>query len=57
MIKCDTSLCDVCSTCAGVCPVDAIIISRDTIHIDQEVCDICLACISVCPVGALKEDN
>ena len=57
MITVDNRLCDVCGTCAGVCPVDAIVIEKQRIYILPKICINCLACVYVCPVEALSEDG
>jgi L-aspartate semialdehyde sulfurtransferase ferredoxin len=55
MIVIDCKCCEVCGTCVGVCPADAIIIEGQNIRIDGERCISCLACVKVCPVGAVSE--
>ena len=57
MINVDKRLCDVCGTCAGVCPVDSIVIEKQGITILPEICIECLACVYVCPVEALSQDG
>ena len=57
MIMIDPILCDVCGTCVGVCPADAVIIEGDTVRIDHGRCVSCLACIVICPVGAPREEG
>ncbi len=52
MIRIDGALCELCGTCVGVCPVDAIIIEGTVIRIEPGRCIECLACVSICPVGA-----
>lgn len=44
--------CDLCGTCVGVCPVDAIILWENGLEIDSEVCIRCMKCVWVCPCGA-----
>jgi ferredoxin len=56
MIVIDKQLCDVCGACVGVCPVDAISITRQEIAVHHDVCVKCLACVNVCPIGALMEE-
>lgn len=55
MIRIDSTICEVCGVCAGVCPADAIIVEGDSVHIEEERCTACLACVNVCPVGAPEE--
>jgi L-aspartate semialdehyde sulfurtransferase ferredoxin len=53
MIVIERKRCEVCGTCVGVCPADAIIIECADIRIDGEKCLECRACVQVCPVGAI----
>lgn len=53
----DPILCDVCGTCVGVCPADAVIIEGDRVRIDHGRCVSCLACLVICPVGAPREEG
>jgi len=53
MILVDGGLCDACGTCAGVCPVNAVIIEAAGVRIDDGACTECGACVAVCPVNAL----
>jgi L-aspartate semialdehyde sulfurtransferase ferredoxin len=55
MIVIERIRCEVCGTCVGVCPADAIIIEGKNIFVDKERCITCLACVQVCPVGAVEE--
>ena len=57
MIRIDRTLCDVCGTCVGVCPVDALTIEFGTLVVYREVCIDCRACESVCPVEAVRGDD
>jgi ferredoxin len=56
MMKIEKNFCEICGTCVGVCPSDAIIIEGKDIRIDNEKCISCMACVKVCPVGAVKEE-
>jgi len=56
MILVDEGLCDACGTCAGVCPVNAVIIEAVGVRIDEGACTGCGACVAVCPVGALRAE-
>ena len=55
-MKINRELCDVCGTCAAVCPVDAIIISEFIVEIDNEKCINCLNCLKVCPIKAITAE-
>ncbi len=55
-MKIDKELCDVCSTCAAACPVDAITISEFDVKIDEEKCVHCGNCIISCPISAISEE-
>ncbi len=50
-------LCDVCGTCASVCPVSAIRIREFDVIIDAGVCVHCGNCIKVCPIEAIQEEK
>ena len=54
-MKVNYELCDICGTCAGVCPVDAIEIGEFKVNIDNEICINCLKCLKVCPIKAIEE--
>ncbi|MCD6117534.1 4Fe-4S binding protein [bacterium] len=43
--------CDLCGTCVGVCPEDAIILYEYTITVDDLKCTGCGLCAAVCPVA------
>lgn len=51
-VKIESSKCDKCGTCIGVCPSDALILT-DTLNIIEEKCSECGSCVRVCPFGAL----
>ena len=57
MIRINHELCDVCGVCAGVCAVDAVIITFNRVDIDRNTCVQCNARISACPVGAVMDEN
>lgn len=57
MIIINQQLCDLCGTCVGVCPVDAIFIERQEITVGSDICTNCSACIYVCPINALSENT
>jgi pyruvate formate lyase activating enzyme len=49
----DASLCTLSGDCVGVCPEDALSITRDRLVVDFERCTGCGLCVDVCPSGAL----
>ena len=52
----DDYLCIKCKKCMKKCPVGAISLVNDKLHVDQLNCIACGECIDVCPVnGAMKE--
>lgn len=55
MIRIDAALCELCGTCVGICPADAVVIEGTHISIDDGRCVECLACVRICPVGAPRE--
>lgn len=55
MIRIDTDACELCGTCIGVCPADAIVMEMTDIRIEEARCVSCRACVKICPVGAVKE--
>jgi len=52
----DKDLCDVCGTCASVCPKVAITIKEFEVEIDSEKCIDCKKCLRVCPPQAIAEE-
>lgn len=54
MVVVDESLCDLCGTCAGVCPANCIEISETRVTIDYNECIECLNCVSICPFEAVR---
>ena len=51
----DDYLCIKCKKCMKQCPVNAISLVNDKLHVDQLNCIACGDCIGVCPVsGAMK---
>ncbi len=52
----DESKCLYCGGCAGVCPVDAMLLDEVRIVIN-EACIGCKLCIKFCPVGALSMEG
>jgi L-aspartate semialdehyde sulfurtransferase ferredoxin len=57
MIRIDGSLCELCGTCVGVCPVDAIVIEGTDIRVNGSRCIMCMGCVKICPVGAPEDDR
>jgi NAD-dependent dihydropyrimidine dehydrogenase PreA subunit len=50
--KINADECTACGTCAGDCPMEAII-SGDIYTIDPTICTECGTCIDSCPVSAI----
>jgi ferredoxin len=55
-MKIDKELCDVCGTCAAVCPPAAITIKEFEVVIDDQCCTKCQNCVRVCPAQAISEE-
>jgi len=55
-INVDVTKCLYCGGCAGVCPVDAMLLDETRIVIN-EACIGCRLCIKFCPVGALSMEG
>lgn len=53
MPKINTTICDLCGTCVGVCPNGALLLGVKELRVDESRCENCGVCISVCPVAAL----
>lgn len=45
----ESGVCCQCGWCSSVCPVDAIIVTADTLEIDDNICMKCGLCFTVCP--------
>ena len=46
--------CKRCGTCVGVCPVGAVTLSDDGVHIDRKKCTVCGECVKNCVPEALQ---
>ena len=57
MININHQLCDLCGTCVGVCPVDALIIEKNELILNYNICINCHFCKLICPIGAVSEDK
>jgi MinD superfamily P-loop ATPase len=55
-MKIDKNLCDICGTCASVCPNSLITIKEFEVILNNENCDNCQKCSIVCPAEAISED-
>jgi NADH-quinone oxidoreductase subunit F len=50
-------LCDGCTACAKICPVQCISGTKGEVHlIDQSLCTKCGECYRVCPIDAILKD-
>jgi formate hydrogenlyase subunit 6/NADH:ubiquinone oxidoreductase subunit I len=46
--------CIDCGACTGVCPTEALILSREKkLIVEEEKCILCGNCLKACPVGAV----
>ncbi|HDN59236.1 MAG TPA: 4Fe-4S dicluster domain-containing protein [Candidatus Marinimicrobia bacterium] len=54
MVVVNESLCDLCGTCAGVCPANCIKILETKVLIDYNQCIECLNCVTICPFEAIR---
>jgi ferredoxin len=53
-----TELCDGCTACKRMCPVEAISGERKNLHIiNEKRCIECGVCGWICPVGAVIDEN
>ena len=46
--------CNRCGKCVDVCPLEAIVLDKDGVHIDRERCDLCVKCVDICHAGAIS---
>ena len=57
MIDIHQNVCDYCSACISVCPVDCIEVRESSIKIDDDICIDCNLCVYICPIEALECNN
>ena len=55
MMIIDKDVCDICGTCASVCPEAAITIKEYEVVLDDLKCILCNKCLKVCPAQAISE--
>lgn len=55
MFDIDSTKCNGCGNCIGVCPQQAITIHDDLAIINEDLCIQCGICAEACPVGAIRE--
>ncbi|MBQ8974259.1 MAG: 4Fe-4S binding protein [Oscillospiraceae bacterium] len=48
--------CVSCGTCAGACPMDAIVEGEGKYEIKEDVCVSCGTCAGECPMDAISEE-
>ena len=53
MINIQDNMCDYCSACITICPVDCIEVREYSIQIDHILCIDCDLCVKICPIEAL----
>ena len=54
MINIRDNMCDYCSACITICPVDCIEVREYSIQIDNILCIDCDLCIDICPIEVLE---
>ena len=57
LIEVDEEKCFSCGSCVALCPVEAIILEKDsTVKFDREKClgSTCSTCVDACPARAIK---
>ena len=57
MIDIHENVCDYCSACISVCPVDCIEVRESSIKIDDDICIDCNLCVYICPIEVLECNN
>ena len=57
MIDIHENVCDYCSACISVCPVDCIEVRESVINIADEICIDCDLCVYICPIEVLVSGN
>jgi MinD superfamily P-loop ATPase len=53
----DLELCDLCGTCASVCPKNCIDVFNSFARIRKDECSGCGRCVYACPVRAIRIDK
>jgi len=56
MINIKQDICDYCSACISICPVDCIEVREYSIVIDDEKCIDCDFCVEICPIEVLESN-
>ena len=56
MINIHANVCDYCSACITICPVDCIEVRESSIQIEDEICIDCNLCVFICPIESLESN-
>jgi len=54
LIKILHSRCDLCGCCVGICPEDALELTRTELSIIGARCTNCAKCVLSCPIKAIE---
>jgi NAD-dependent dihydropyrimidine dehydrogenase PreA subunit len=53
----NSTRCDLCGTCIGVCPADALEFTENEICWNEKRCLFCRQCELACPTAAISGDK
>jgi ferredoxin len=54
MVKVDAAVCTGCGGCINICPVYALLLSKEDKAMANNNCNDCKICVRACPVNALS---